>query len=321
MKALLVFLTICSTSSVYAGRLYSAEHGRWLNRDPIGVEGGINLYNSVSNNMVNGFGGRVGFVMGNAGSQMTYKIRRWSGVDAYGHEESDETPGWDKALVKYKDSDEHGRAIVLQWVLGWGQAWHIPESNKTWGTYMVKHQSISTQVASKLRAAAKGIFGKKRKLGKLDASYGVKIDDTENLHGYDLLHGTNKFMDTWGPYKVEKAKGCTKISFNLKHTWNDVIDPNPKYATDMSKAAWVKKQAVNLMGKKPYDYVMTITWSAKATVTLDNNGKIIEESGWPFINAFDDGVFYNRQEDTSGTGIINTDASKTGTKVKGRRGN
>jgi len=39
--------------SYYGYRYYSAEMGRWLNRDPIGEEGGTNLYAVVSNNMVN----------------------------------------------------------------------------------------------------------------------------------------------------------------------------------------------------------------------------------------------------------------------------
>ena len=46
------------TGFVYYGyRYYDPKHGRWLNQDPIGVNGGINLYNSVSNNMVNGYSG------------------------------------------------------------------------------------------------------------------------------------------------------------------------------------------------------------------------------------------------------------------------
>ena len=56
------------TGLVYYGfRFYNPVDGRWLNRDPIGVNGGINLYNSNSNNMVNGFVGNnspLGFVDG-----------------------------------------------------------------------------------------------------------------------------------------------------------------------------------------------------------------------------------------------------------------
>ena len=38
----------------YGYRYYSPELGRWTRRDPIGEEGGLNLYQSVANNLPNG---------------------------------------------------------------------------------------------------------------------------------------------------------------------------------------------------------------------------------------------------------------------------
>ena len=38
----------------YGFRYYNPETGRWLNRDPIEERGGINLYNCVGNNPING---------------------------------------------------------------------------------------------------------------------------------------------------------------------------------------------------------------------------------------------------------------------------
>jgi len=37
----------------YLYRFYDAENGRWVNRDPIGERGGVNLYGFVANNSVN----------------------------------------------------------------------------------------------------------------------------------------------------------------------------------------------------------------------------------------------------------------------------
>lgn len=79
---LLLFFTIISITA-HAGRLYSPDHGRWLNRDPKGVEGGINEYNSVSNDMVNGFTGGDSIQAGM--SFMPGDLVISMGVDAWGY--------------------------------------------------------------------------------------------------------------------------------------------------------------------------------------------------------------------------------------------
>jgi RHS repeat-associated protein len=307
--------------SYYGYRYYDPIDGRWVNRDPIGVDGGINLYNFVSNNPVNGFAGRLGYKIGNTNTERPHKIRHWFGLDAYGRKEYDDTPGWDKAYGQYKLSDEHGRALALQWALGWGNPWRIGNKNSTWTTYMKKHQGLSTQVANKMRWASRKIFQKKNmKKGNMYESYEVLIDTSEKLTGYSLLHGTNQFFDSWGKYTVTKLKGgCIKISFDLTHTWNDIIDPNDEYETDIQKSAWVTTQTRYFFDKKPHDYVISIAWNAKATVTLNKEGKIITEDGWPFVNAFDEGVKFEKQEDTDGTGVVNANGSKVGRKSSNRR--
>jgi len=42
-----------SDLSYYGYRFYNPDTGRWVNRDPIGEQGGVNLYGFVSNNPVN----------------------------------------------------------------------------------------------------------------------------------------------------------------------------------------------------------------------------------------------------------------------------
>ncbi|MDF7802123.1 RHS repeat-associated core domain-containing protein [Pontiellaceae bacterium B1224] len=48
---LLLLLSVVSSSNAY----YQAEQGRWLNRDPVGENGGVNLYVFVGNNPINSF--------------------------------------------------------------------------------------------------------------------------------------------------------------------------------------------------------------------------------------------------------------------------
>ena len=71
------------TGLVYYGfRYYDAKDGRWLNSDPIGVNGGINTYNSVSNDMVNGFAGGMSW-SGGMERDSGYRVSN-NHLDSYG---------------------------------------------------------------------------------------------------------------------------------------------------------------------------------------------------------------------------------------------
>lgn len=82
MKHFLLFILLSSSITSYAGRMYSSEYGRFINQDSAGVEGGINLYNSGSNNMVNGFAGMFGY-SGGMSLDVGELVFNY-GVDAYG---------------------------------------------------------------------------------------------------------------------------------------------------------------------------------------------------------------------------------------------
>ena len=64
LKLFIIFSFFTTSQLSYGLRFYSPEHGRWLNPDPIGVDGGINVYNSVSNNLVNSYSGGLGLIGG-----------------------------------------------------------------------------------------------------------------------------------------------------------------------------------------------------------------------------------------------------------------
>ena len=71
------------TGLVYYGyRYYDTDNGRWLNRDPLSTDGGLNVYNSVSNSMVNGFSGGIKNI---DGMELAFsEITKSLGVDPYG---------------------------------------------------------------------------------------------------------------------------------------------------------------------------------------------------------------------------------------------
>ena len=70
----------------YGYRYYDPIDGRWVNRDPIGVEGGINTYNFVSNNATNGFAGGMERYIGVLGESF--------GVDLWGRLRQGQVQNW-----------------------------------------------------------------------------------------------------------------------------------------------------------------------------------------------------------------------------------
>ena len=111
MKTFLYITTfIITIQSTFALRFYNPEYGRWLNRDPIGVDGGINVYNSISNNMVNGFKGGI-----NHSDGIDIRIGELDtiyGIDAWGLEDVEVT------AIKQSLSKELKDAILVMLLRG-----------------------------------------------------------------------------------------------------------------------------------------------------------------------------------------------------------
>jgi RHS repeat-associated protein len=69
--------------SYYGYRYYDPIDGRWVNKDPIGINGGINTYNFVSNNPANGFTGGMNY--SNGMSRNVGNLINSLGIDPWGH--------------------------------------------------------------------------------------------------------------------------------------------------------------------------------------------------------------------------------------------
>jgi RHS repeat-associated protein len=92
--------------SDYGFRYYDPIDGRWVNRDPIGIDGGINTYNFVSNNPVNPFSGGLSL---NGGMQLySGGLGRGLGVDPWGENFAFEI--WDAPGNEGLIYDDAGRA-------------------------------------------------------------------------------------------------------------------------------------------------------------------------------------------------------------------
>jgi hypothetical protein len=111
--------------------------------------------------------------------------------------------------------------------------------------------------------------------------------------GYAMLHQTDEF-GMKGTVTVERNWPYSTVTFNLKYTWNDRIDPHPMYVSDRRYAKFFR--AV----KHPRDYNIKISWTEKYVVTMNCcTGEILNRKGYPYDSSdpLESGLDWRNGED------------------------
>lgn len=255
-------------------RFYDPVNGRWINRDPLGERGGINLYNYV-NNRVN------------------------SRIDPYGLADAPIPVGDFDFFASAMSSDSVGAQILYWYIVGQGDERRISE-DKMFVPYLKSNSILSKKVKEQMVEHAKGVT-KENNTGKIDLTFQgeVAITSHHNMTGYHLLHGTRAqggdetvIEKPWkfnvvGTYVVEKwnenGTAC-KVNYDVKFQWNDRIVLNRKYTTDfllnvmLDKYLADNKKALESYKPGKYPFVLRIDWGGKPTYDC------IKDTGteWPF---------------------------------------
>ncbi len=181
------------------------------------------------------------------------------------------------------ESDWAGRAILLRYLNGEGD-WTI-RNDPNWSRYMMANWSLREVLRPKVREIARNAFGRPRSteetLDFVDEQFPVTIENGEGIIGYQYLHGTNRnagdFQINGTTIRTSTLDGVT-VTLDLSYTWNDIIDPNPRYWTDRLKSAFAELITLG----RAEGYEIHITWNARAEVRFDSTGAIVSTSGWPF---------------------------------------
>jgi len=109
---------------------------------------------------------------------------------------------------------------------------------------------------------------------------GAEVKNGEGIVGHHYLHGSNADVGDFqitGEATRKSTDSGTEVAMKLGFTWNDKIDPNPQYSTDIVKSTIGKIITFGLAK----DYEIQITWSSEATVTYDTLGRRSQMSGYP----------------------------------------
>lgn len=180
-------------------------------------------------------------------------------------------------------TDWAGRAILEHYLTGRGE-WTITD-DPNWTKYMQDNQLLRNELLTPTQTAAQDALAQYLAgggaSGKFEQTVHANIENGEGIVGYQYLHGTDS---TVGDFRIAgdtvvqpQPDGTYKVTLNSGYTWNDKIDPNPIYATDQMKSRWA--EIITLGKADPYD--IHITWHDQSTVTMDNQGNVINVEGYP----------------------------------------
>ncbi|MCP4583170.1 MAG: RHS repeat-associated core domain-containing protein, partial [candidate division Zixibacteria bacterium] len=251
----------------YGYRYYSPGLGRWLNRDPIGESGSLNIYMFLKNDSLNlldrlGLDPIVLFDMDllNSDEESPHTRRTWRDQNFW--------RGWNLALF-----DERGKELLGRWLNGSGDP--LFTHGGRWGRYMMDNNLMPEQLFVKLERDAKF----------RDSSGFVNIDPfsviIENGYttGYEMLHETKA---TVGNFTIEgfanhsiDSSGAKVIDYEVTYTWHDIIDPDNNLITDFIFANILR------IFYNPKDYDAHISWDANSSITLCGP-TILKSDGYPF---------------------------------------
>ena len=236
----------------YNYRYYSPQLGRWTKRDPSEEEGGVNLYNMCNNSTITNMDLLGFFLLVSDLENPTYFYNLTS---SYSPDE--EKMRRERLLNQLRNLflDEEGFQIFSRWVRGEG-AW----LDAPFGNYLMKSPTIKNEVQDVLEdELEKNKNIRNNSYFNIRKSIDIVFPDNGYKTGYQLLHGTNR---TVGGFKIagkilKRTRNC--FSGEMRYSWNDIIDPNPKYIKDI--ILYIGAQI--LFSGSPRDYVIRIPFNAK----------------------------------------------------------
>jgi len=182
------------------------------------------------------------------------------------------------------ESDWAGRAILARYLTGGGD-WII-NNDPNWSRYMKANSSIKYELRNRVINLAQNAYSGSYStaevvFGNVSEQFPVEIQNGEGIVGYQYLHGTDAtvggFQISGSTMRTSNTDGVT-IGLDLSYTWNDKIDPNPRYWTDRIKNFFAELITLG----RANEYIIRITWNSHSEIKFDSSGRIVSKTGWPF---------------------------------------
>jgi len=181
------------------------------------------------------------------------------------------------------ESDWAGRELLERYLSG-GDDLTIKD-DPDWTRYMMANPQLTRQLDELVRRKAIYAFDRRGMPGgagpePFDDKLAMEIQNGESISGWQYLHGTD---DDAGGFKfsgstdVTRVDGGYEVHVPASYSWNDKIDPNPKYRTDKIKSTLAEIATLS----RADGYEFHLSWSGDATVRLDEDGNVLWVRGYP----------------------------------------
>ena len=167
-------------------------------------------------------------------------------------------------------SDAQGRDLLQHYLYGNGTNYVVKPGSpdyESWKKYMMnapgdvgeKGQTpmppLKNQIDNALHAKAKNLPAGSSE--HVDITMDARVGNGENITGYNYLHGSNPDVGNFRIYGTISKDQTGNVTYNVTCTWNDIIDTNSEYPTDISKDVIAHK----IPGANPTPYRIQINWN------------------------------------------------------------
>ena len=164
------------------------------------------------------------------------------------------------------EHDEQGVVILLHWLFGDGE--ELVFEDGEWGAYMRNNESLYAYTISIVKTLATDL--KPGETINVQMTTSAVIENGESIIGYQYLHGTDADA---GGYQINGTVGkdsCGNITYDIRCTWNDMINPNYSYTSDSKKATLAKFIPFSTCK----DYRISISWTLRNPSYNSGGGRI-----------------------------------------------
>ncbi|HKU99494.1 MAG TPA: hypothetical protein VJR58_29650 [Vineibacter sp.] len=194
--------------------------------------------------------------------------------------------------------DEYAREIFDLWFEGKVNG-EVTFDNPKWANYMRAEPNLTRHIDAQLNAYAESIAAEVdanngRLARPFKLTFHAEVGTTTGGYrtGYAVLHGSNKsagdFQVTGNlqAVRLAPANGVYTVTYNnLVFVFNDVVDANKKYASDVTGLRLANNIARVLHVGPPRDYILRIKWSPLGSKTFQA-GSYNKNPGAAFLPPF-----------------------------------